>query len=119
MKRFWFGANMSKELMISLVSTNRFNPDRAVRLALADQIVLSYLPRSFLAAIKLCAQPPDLLGAQPLGVGVVEFPVRVLAPPQRRLHRGARPQGRFEQAQGELERERLRLRVVRPARAVA
>jgi len=52
-------------------------------------------------------------------VAVVELPVRAPAPAQRRVHRGARPRRRFEHAQRELEREGLRLRIVRAARAVA
>src|SRR5215472_569450 len=91
-------------------------PDRSTRPRrrglIANVSGYLFLPVEFLAP------PPDLIGRQALDVGVVELPGRIFTPAQRRLHRGARGRSRLEQAQRELHRDGLRLRVPRASRRV-
>jgi len=73
-----------------------------------------YRARS-LSACRIRSAPRQLFRAHLRDVVVVELPGGILAPAQRRLHRGARAGGRLQETQRQLERQRLRLRIVRPA----
>src|SRR5687767_6086802 len=71
-----------------------------------------------LQSVELGALGADLLRGHALDVAIVELPVGMVAPAQRRLNRRARHRRGFEQAQRQLQRERLRGGVVRLARRV-
>ena len=85
---------------------------RRLRL-LADRLRDLFLP------VELGAAARDLLGRQPGDIREIELPGRVGAPAQWRLHGRARRRGRFQHPQRKLQRERLRFRVMRPARRIA
>src|ERR1019366_8905413 len=71
--------------------------------------------RDFLVGIELRSPPGDFLGGELLDVAKVKLPVRIVAPPQRRLHGGARTARGFQYFQSQFHGERLGINVVRPA----
>src|SRR5437879_3195099 len=75
--------------------------------------------RDLFLLVELGPAPGQFFRAHLRDVVVVELPGSILAPAQRRLHRGARAGRRLQQAQRQLERERLRLDVIRLAGGVA
>src|SRR5262249_42033962 len=85
---------------------------------LGDRLSLAYRTRCLLAAVELGAPARDLLRGEQSVVAVVLLPLVAVAPPDRRLQRGARLGGGVEQRERELERHLLRTDVVRLSGAV-
>ena len=69
--------------------------------------------------VEFAAAPRQFFRAHLGNVVVVELPGGILAPAQRRLHRGARAGSGLQQPQRQFERQRLRLHVMRLAGGVA
>jgi hypothetical protein len=69
--------------------------------------------------VELGPAPRQFFRAHLRDVVVVELPGGILAPAQRRLHRGARAGSRLQQTERQFKRQRLRGHIMRLAGGVA
>src|SRR5471032_454952 len=86
---------------------------------LGDARLLALLERGLLHLVELGAALGDLFGRHAREVVVVLLPVAVFRPTQRALHRRARTDRALQHLEGEVEREALRIWLVRLAGRVA
>jgi uncharacterized LabA/DUF88 family protein len=117
-----FKGDMDVEIAVDLMQATTFI-DHAFLFS-GDDVekpvgVLSGGEKARVALARMLAQPGNLLRRNPLDIAEVELPAMVSAPAQRRLHRGARSRCTLQHAQRQLQRELLRVRVMRLAGAVA